>query len=80
MGHGPPNAKNLLVGGYELVELQAGVRVNRQMTDLVLAHIDVDALVVGKAASRVDHGDHLVSVNLEGILLLLLHQLLIAGA
>lgn len=50
------------------------------MTDLILAHVDVDALVVGEAASRVDHGDHLVSVNLEGILLLLLHQLLIAGA
>ena len=74
--HGPPDPEHLLVTRDQFIELEAGVRVDRQVTDLVLGHVDVDALAVGETASGVDHSDHLVPVDLDGVLLLLLQQFL----
>lgn len=74
--HGSPNPEHLLVARDELVELKAGVGVDRQVADLVLGHVNVDALTVGETASGVNHSHHLVPIDLDGVLLLLLQQFL----
>ena len=52
MRHGAANFENLIVGGDQLVELQRGVRVDGQMANLVLVHVNVHALNMAGAQRR----------------------------
>ena len=68
--HCPSNLEDLLVRGNQFVELERRVRADRQMAYLALSRVNVDAFVVRESATRVNHCDHLVLVNLSGSLLL----------
>ena len=64
MRHGSPNFKHLLVAGNKLVKLQTSMRIDRQVTDLVLAHVHVYTLIVCEAPPGVDNCDHLILIDL----------------
>lgn len=42
--HGLANFKNLLVARYQFIETKRGMRINCQMTDLILRHVHIDTL------------------------------------